>query len=313
MNSQYIWDFWYTWNPVSRIFTIYFLHADKEYVKNDQHHFHSSVGICKTLDWVTFFDYRFNVIQADNKRWDNTSIWTGDTFFYKGKRAVFYTSRDFRQDDAMTQSLGLAYIDGYSDHLGEVLVTGTQIVAPEEAYLKKSDPLEKSIHCWRDPFVFEMDDEIYMLVAAKRNDYPVNHRGCIALMKLKDRDDLSLWDHVGIMLSTDYSEVELPQIYQCSNGKLRVFFNAHSENGEQHFIMSNEFIFQETNSDICFLKDLSIDIFERHKFYGYRIIPENNWSVCAFNKMRGTIELVENLSFLKGLKQVKPTFEEGEK
>lgn len=302
--QQYIWDFWYTWNPTSHIFTVYFLHAEKKHVKNEQHHFHSSVGVCKTLDWVTFFDYHFNVIQASDENWSNTSIWTGDTFFYKGIRVIFYTSRDKDQDDGMTQSIGLAY-----DNDQSIQITNTKIIAPDNFYLSKSDPSEKTIHCWRDPYVFEMNNKIYMLVAAKRKDYPINHRGCIALMKLTDSDDLSSWKHIGIIISTDYAEVELPQIYQDSNGKVRIFFNAHSEDGTQHFVMSNDFIFQEAKSDIHTFQDLALDIFERDKFYGYKIIPENNWSVCAFNKRHGTIEIVENLSFLKEMKQIKPILE----
>lgn len=303
IKGQYIWDFWYTYDAVLRMFTVYFLHADRTFVQEDQHHFHSAVGVCKTINWVDFFDYRLNVLRADQQGWANTSIWTGDAIPYGSRKAIFYTSRDrSAATDGMTQSIGLAY----ANEDNRIEVTPVRIDA-YKGYLLESDPLEDSIHCWRDPFLFEMDHEVYMLVAAKREDHPVNHRGCIALLKLTDKDDLSSWKHLGMIVSTSYSEVELPQIYQAENGKLRIFFNAHSANGS-HFVMTDPFIFDEAQPNAYVDRDICPDFFEHVKYYGFRIIPEQNFAVCGFSRALGCVQIVGNLGFLSGLRSIKPVF-----
>lgn len=304
IDGQYIWDFWYTYMAETRLFTVYFLHADRRFVADNQHHFHSAVGVCKTLDWVNFFDHRLRVLQASDNMWANTSIWTGDAIQRGNDQVVFYTSRDKSEFDGMTQSIGVSY--AYAD--GRLEISPAKITTPPGPYWWESDPLESSIHCWRDPCVFESGGQVYMLVAAKRRGGMVNHRGCIALLKLENRDDLSRWEHIGVIVSTSYAEVELPQIYRDDNGKFRIFFNANSADGSDHYVVTDEFVFGNSDTKVNQLVDISKDIPWHQRYYGFRMIPEHNFAICAFHKAIGRVEVVGNLGFLPGLQSIKPQF-----
>lgn len=294
VKNNYIWDFWYVYDRHNRVFDVYFLHADVRYVPNDQHHFHAMVGRCKTLDWVDFFDIQLGVMCANDSMWANSSIWTGDSLQLGGERVIFYTSRDKDGPDPMRQSIGVAResVDGTVD------VLDYRIEAPTEWYMGQTDSSEDSIHCWRDPYLFGIDGQLYMLVAAKRKDYPINHRGCVALMRLVDSNNLNTWAHVCTLVSTDYAEVELPQIYRTGNGKMRVFFNAHSHDGRQHYGMTTPFIFDGALSETHLERDICAGIPEYTNYYGYRIIPEYNHVICAFNKKFGRIEIIHNVPSL---------------
>lgn len=295
IKNKFIWDFWYLYNEKSKIFDVYFLNSDAIYAKNNQHHFHSIVGKSKTLDWINFFGFSSDFIHADDTLWANTSIWTGDTIKYGNKNAVFFTSRDRNELDGNVQHIGVAIVD--ID--GRVEMTEAKISATDGLYMTETDPKEKTIHCWRDPFIFESHNSVYMLVAAKRKDSPLDKRGCIALMELIDKNDLSKWKHNSTILSTDFSEVELPQIYKTNNESMRIFFNAKRSNGSRHFIMTDEFCFNGSDnfaSNIKLDRDIFLEIYENHKYYGFRVIPENNNIISAFNNKLGCIEIVYNMA-----------------
>lgn len=289
-SGVYIWDFWYLYKKNERIFEVFFLNADRSFVKNKQQHFNSSIGRAKTIDWVDFIDLKKDFFSADKSSWDNTSIWTGDTVVIDDKTYLFYTSRDYKEKDGMVQHIGIATI-----HDEKIVRTGCKISAPPEFYLSESDKKESSIHCWRDPFVFYCNDEIYMLVAAKRKDFPINERGCIALMKLVDRNCISKWEHQRTLVSTNYSEVELPQIYKTESGGMRIFYNAKNRDKKEFFMMTN--IFYELSCENIYAeKDVLSNIFEKKKYYGLRIVPEHNSIICAFNKKSGGVEVVSNIN-----------------
>lgn len=294
IKNQYVWDFWYLFDKKTNLFKVFFLYADMKFVPEDKHHFYAKVGSSKTLDWVDFFDTKLEVLKASPDRWADTSIWTGDAISYKKGFSIFYTSRNSKAKDPMSQSIGIAY-----KTLEKSLeILPTKIEASSDFYLTESDPLEKTIQCWRDPYLFEINDRIYMLIAAKRKNYPLNKRGCVALMGSVDQNDLTQWRHLGPIISTKYSEVELPQIYRTTDGKLRLFFNAQDENKQQYYIMTDPFMFNEHCFEDFRLSDLCETIPESQKYYGYRIVPELGL-ICGFNKLKGGIEIIGNIPSLE--------------
>lgn len=303
--DKYIWDFWYLYDEKNRMFDVFFLNADKIFAKKEQHHFHSVVGRSKTINWVDFFNFEPDYFGPDLELWDNTSIWSGDTIKHREGSIIFYTSRDKDELDGTVQHIGIASIDA----TGKPSRTRAKISAPAEFYLTHTDHDEKSIHCWRDPFIFYLNDSIYMLVAAKRKDFPVNERGCIALMELVDEKDITRWRHKRTIVSTNCAEVELPQIYKTTSRAIRIFFNAKMSDGSKHFFMTNEFFDVNENKEIIRIeKDILEEIYEKDKYYGLRIIPERNNIICAFNQNIGCVEVVFNLSSMDIGKvfQIKP-------
>jgi len=288
INDRYIWDFWYIYE--NNLFSVFFLNCEKKYYFKDEQHSYAVVGEAKTLDFVDFFDVNVDVFHASKDSWDNTSIWTGDTVIIGCEKYLFYTSRDKNELDGSVQHIGVAKINWPSFERLDI-----KISAPKGFYLTYSDPEEDSIQCWRDPFVFFFDGRVYMIVAAKRDNSMVNHRGCLAL--LETDYNLSYFKHIKVLLNTYFSEVELPQIYKTKNGTMRIFFNAKTRDGKNKFIMTKEFS-NIIDDEVSMDQEICTDCFERSKYYGFRIIPERNNIICAFNQEQGFINVFSNIGSL---------------
>jgi len=288
IEGRHIWDFWYIYE--NKLFTVYFLNCDAQYHLNGEQHHRSVIGAAKTLDFVDFFDVNLDVFHASEDSWDNTSIWTGDTVCIYGRKYLFYPSRDKHEADGTIQHIGVA--EWHDDSWKRL---DTKISAPSGWYLSSTDPEESSIHCWRDPFVFFRDGHIYMLVAAKRKTAPANHRGCVALLEVDEH--ISSFRHVRVLLETEYSELELPQIYESSRGGMRVLCNARTSDGGTQFAMTQEF-FNITGDDVHIEKELGHDIYERDKYYGFRVVPECHSIIGAFHEQQGFVQVFSNMRSL---------------
>ncbi len=284
IENRYIWDFWYIRERDG--FSVFFLNCDRKYHRNDQQHHHSVVGRAKTLDFVDFFDVEPDVFHATEDSWDNTSIWTGDTVDIAGERYLFYPSRDRRERDGTVQHIGVAKAVGSSFQRLNIKISATK-----GFYLEHSDPRERSIQCWRDPFVFFLEDRLYILVAAKRDRSPIDHRGCIALLETDSQ--LSDFRHIKVLLDTDFSEVELPQIYRTEKGSLRVFFNAKTAAGRKRFVVTKAF--SSITDEVTVDREICTEDFERDRYYGFRIVPERNGAICAFDEQLGIVQVFSNV------------------
>ena len=224
--SRYVWDFWYYYEEETGLYHVLFLNADRALVPQEQHHFHAEVGYAITEDFIDVEWIDGAVFSADPDGWDNTSIWTGDVVAVPGGYALFYTSRDRRKDDGMTQNIGLAFSQ---DFRRWERVPGVQIEPETRWYEPRSVPGEKTIHAWRDPFPISHGGEHYLLVTAKDNQAPKGRKGCVGLLRGMGHD-LTQWEVLPPLWSPGlHEELEVTQIYREDENRLQLVYGTGAE------------------------------------------------------------------------------------
>lgn len=297
--GRFVWDTWFIRKQDGGI-AIFYLNADKELAKTEQHHFHAVVGLSEFTDKFSEIFESKNVFSADTDAWDNTSIWTGDSIFMNGKYYLFYTSRDKREDDGFTQHIGIAEsIDLHSWKR----IDGFCLSADPEFYETKSRPADSTIHAWRDPFIFQFDGITYMLVAAKIKDLPPDRNGGIALLEMGVT--ITHWKHKKVLYSPQrFGEVELPQIWKDKHHGLHLFFNAHGNYDSEHdkgglYHCSLDSLTSE-NPEIS--RAVSI-ISDENNRYGFRIF--DNATLLYFDAGHGVIRSIEGKILDKDIMSMK--------
>ncbi|MHB1946612.1 MAG: glycoside hydrolase family protein [Gammaproteobacteria bacterium] len=289
IKDKYLWDFWYHYDKNETIFHVLYLNADKKFVEKNQHHFHANVGYATTSDFE-FFDWiSTNIFSVKNDAWNDISIWSGDLIKVNNLYFLFFTFRNLLEDK-LIQHIGLAY----SQNLLEwTRVNNFILSADSKFYENKTIIKEETIQAWRDPFLYMgYDNKLYMLIAAKSKSFPINKKGCIALLRAKNKSLLE-WENLGPIYSPGFfSETELPQIYQDNDGGFRLFFNCwdrydFSNNQEKGGLYelkidSNEISINSKSIATSITKNLL-------GYYGFRLIPELGNVLAAFDVRTGRI------------------------
>ncbi|BBM84352.1 beta-fructosidase [Candidatus Uabimicrobium amorphum] len=280
--SRHVWDFWYTYDEKQKLFHVFYLNAPSQLVADNQHHFSSCVGYATTRDFETMHWKKYDVFCADKKGWDNTSIWTGDIIRIANGFLLFYTSRDQKIHDGLTQQIGMAY----STNIHEWQRVDTLCLQADNTYYEeKSLREEQTIHAWRDPYVFQHNNNTYMLVTAKSKHSALNRKGTVALLRMKD--SLSEWEILPPLYAPNlYSECEVPRIYY-NRDKLYLTFScaakydfssADNKGGLYAVELSN---LTETSTKIaeCILSEKQL--------YAAMILPELQGDIVGFHPKGG--------------------------
>lgn len=232
--SRHVWDFWYHFDPQTKLFHLFYLNADRSLVSSEQHHYAACVGHAITADFVTidWGDERsFDVLKPPPGHWVNTCIWSGDIIKAQNSYLMFYTSRDRHRDDGMTQSLGVAHTTNLFSNQWHFFDTQ---LTPKCFYQTRSIADDLTIHAWRDPFLFRHREsrQIFMLVSAKALSGPTGKRGVVALLQVADdnfaqavRGDNPWQYHLPLLEPGSYSEMEVPQLYQRAEGGYELVFS----------------------------------------------------------------------------------------
>ena len=288
MMDNFIWDFWYYFEAKTSIFHIFYLNAPKELVPQQQHHFYSRVGYGITKDFRSIEYLNFNVLEASQNSWANTSIWTGDIIKIKNGFLLFFTSRNQQQDDGLTQMIGIAYSEKDFNHwrISDIRI------CPNFIYEPKGLPGDTTIHAWRDPFLFRINKAVYMLVSAKSQHSPLGKKGVVGLLKMKD-NHFTEWDYLNpISTPNYYSEMEVPQLYLNHNNQYELIFSCPSKydfnpttnqaGGLQNFTASDWQNF-DTNH-------VKIILPESSRLYACRAIPELEGEIVGFNLDQGNLQ-----------------------
>ncbi|PZV06685.1 MAG: beta-fructosidase [Leptolyngbya sp.] len=232
--SRHVWDFWYYFDPQSKLFHIFYLNADRVLVSSEQHHYAACVGHATTTDFVTIDwgdEGSLDLLKPPPEHWANTCIWSGDIIKTQNSYLMFYTSRDRHQDDSMTQSIGVAYTSDLFSNQWHFFDTQ---IKPKYFYQTRSIADDLTIHAWRDPFLFRhrASRQIFMLASAKALHGPTGKCGVVALLQAADdnfaqaaRGD-STWQYGSPLVEPgNYSEMEVPQLYQQAEGGYELVFS----------------------------------------------------------------------------------------
>ena len=153
---------------------------------------------------------------ASESGWDNTAIWSGDLIRYQNGFAFYYTSRDSRVDQGLTQNIGLAI----SQNLTDWHRIKTFRLQPDRRWYEPSVPQgSQVVHAWRDPFLFRHAHALYMIVAAQSHAQVSAYKGAVGLL-VSPTQSLLQWEALPPLFDPGvFAECEVPQVYH-SNGKI---------------------------------------------------------------------------------------------
>lgn len=291
LDKRYSWDFWYHFDKDSDIFHVFYLNADRSLVPEKKHHFASRVGYAITKDFSDVKWVNHNVFAASDEGWDNTSIWTGDVVKIRNGYMLFYTSRDDGVGDGLTQNIGMAF----SRNLVEWQRVPDFRITPDSTYYEPETVRgDTSIHAWRDAFVFNLNAETYMILAAKAREQPMGRKGAVALLRATDRR-LLRWKALSPMYSPGcYGEIEVPQLYRDTDNGLRLVFSTTSSSdraantggagGFQAVGVSPPKI---SGADPSAATEPEVLLPYSSGIYACRVIPELNGEIVGFDVKRG--------------------------
>lgn len=297
ITDKFIWDFWYCFDKKDKIFHVHFLNTDRKFVKNNLYHQHAKAGYAKTDDFKHFKWIDTAVFTASEDGWDNTSIWSGDLIKVRDLYLLYYTSRKVSEDDGFTQHIGLAVSH---DLLKWTRVKDFILSADHKFYEIKTVAGENTVHAWRDPFLFVgRDGELYMLVAAKDKNSPINRKGAIALLRAKN-GSFTDWESLFPIYSpAAFSEIELPQMYQDERGDLHLCFNAwahydFTDSNEKGGLYNVNIHFNQGRM----VSEMKPSLFTNDftNYYGFRLIPELEKIGCFSIKSGGIYSFHKKIS-----------------
>lgn len=290
--SRYVWDFWYYFDRSTQLYHVFYLNADKGLVSSGTHHHHATIGHGITADFIVMnwgSHTSMDIIKPPDTHWANTSIWSGDIIAIENGFMLFFTSRNQSQDDGMTQNIGVAYSDRLITDRWQVTELRIQ---PGHCYTRKNIPGDLSIHAWRDPFLFQDQGQIYMLVSAKSIDEPLGRNGVVGLLSLQDNDfSRGIWTYLNPIVQPGcYSEMEVPQLYLDARGDYELVFSTWANHD-----------FSKVNQQAGGLQGFSGTGFqsfmgpahrwiaEQAGLYACRVIPELDGEIVGFDIQTGGI------------------------
>lgn len=298
--SRYVWDFWYYFDPDTKLFHVFYLNADEILVPSEKHHHAARVGHAITSDFIRMEwgdDNSRDILKPPKGHWANTSIWTGDIIRIKNGFLMFYTSRDRNQDDGMTQNIGIAYskcLDSDNWKLSK------KRIHPGGPYQRKYLLGDLSTHAWRDPFLFRGEDgQVFMLLSAKSDDSSkIGRNGVVGWLRLKDENfTQGKWEYLDPLspnLSKPgcYSEMEVPQLYKDSQEKYELVFSSHAKEDFSPTTRQAGGLQGLTSPNLSDFRNSSkfhVLMPEKSGLYACRIIPELDGEIVGFDIQEGGI------------------------
>jgi hypothetical protein len=219
MDSKYHeWDCWGIFDPEAGCYHAFRLYAERCHKDAEQHDKYSRLLYTTTQDLTTFGEPARDIINPSPE----SSIWTGCTIRRAdGQYQLFYTERTTHPDYWAGQSIRSAVTSELAAakwRREPMRLTPDSVDADSSRFLRRPGPHDRTVHAWRDPFVFGVDSQVYMLISAKSvRQAATNHpAACIALLQARDQS-LLLWDLVHESLVSGYEELEVPQLYIDTN------------------------------------------------------------------------------------------------
>lgn len=206
------WDCWYLHEPGGP-FHVFMLGCQAQHKAAEKHDEHSELGYCTSTDLKEFSPPQWGILRGHGS---NESIWTGCTVRDGAQYLMFYTVRQHAAGYWAQQVIRLAV----SSDLKQWETVDAFELAPEHLdpegrhFLREPAPKDRTIHAWRDPYVFRHAGRWHMLVSARSASQPARRNACVALL-VADGDcrEAGNWRLKEASLVTGYEELDVPQLF----------------------------------------------------------------------------------------------------
>jgi beta-fructofuranosidase len=170
-------------------------------------------------------------------------------------------------------------------------IPGFRLEPDKRFYEPQSIIGDPSIHAWRDPFLFVIDGDAYMVIAAKDLSHPLGRKGVVGLLKCRGRN-LTEWEALPPLYSPgDYCQVEVPQVLLDGGGTTSLVYSmppesdhAQSTDGVGGFHrVGVSFSNREENHS----RAIEVLLPHENNPYACRIIPELDGLIVGFHLTEG--------------------------
>jgi hypothetical protein len=305
-HERYFWDTWTYLDPDQSRLHAFSLNAPREAYSKGQHHLVSQLahGTGEKLE-----DLRFNnldIVPAPA----NCSIWSGSTVRGPGgDYQIFFTERYSNDSSWAGQRIRRAMSQSLVD-TPSFSVDQDFILTPEQfpEFLAAKRAHDRTVHAWRDPFVFSREGAYYMLLSAKLSDSGDDLPGTVALLRASD-EGLASWALLNSALVSGYEELEVPQVFQDSTDES--IWLVASTWAESDYSQSKELstagqeVVVRTKGTLLGFKASSFEDFllgklsaaqeligPQENLYAAHIVPELNGDVVGFDVTTGERRVV---------------------
>lgn len=199
LKNKYIWDLWFFKDKEDGWFK-YFLESPR--TKNPENrHFHSSIGLAKSQDLINW-KYEGIILSPNQNKWDDTSIWTGSTFYYNNEYYLFYTSRNSKKPNE--QLIGLITSES-PDFKNYKRISDKEPLLRIDSNLYETNSYDGMTH-FRDPYVFQEGSDFYMVFCSRRKDGEIKARGTVGIATSKNLIDWKILEPLSIPKWFDNTE-----------------------------------------------------------------------------------------------------------
>jgi beta-fructofuranosidase len=176
--------------------------------------------------------------------WDDDMLWTMHVCEVNGQFEMYYTGLQ-RRDRGVVSRVGFAE----SINLVDWTKNRKTIypIEPKGIYYETHKTNPRTWLSFRDPFRFEHNGEVYLLVATRTISGPVSRRGCVGLVKITD-DIFELMPP--LLYPMVYDDIECPCVFEL-NGRFYLLGSIR-EDIKVRYWFADEFLgeYHSFNADV---------------------------------------------------------------
>jgi len=204
--------------------------------------------------------------------WDDDMLWTMHVCEVSGKFEMYYTGLQ-RRDRGIVSRVGLAE----SNNLVDWKKNKKDIfpIEPKGVFYEAANTNPRKWLSFRDPFRYEYNNEVYLLVCARTVTGPVSRRGCVGLIKITN-DVIERMPP--LLCPMVYDDIECPCVFEL---------------GGRHYIIGS--IREDIKVRYWFAPDF---LGEYHSFHDDVLLPQGNYA--ARTERDGDHLLVFNFFYTYG-------------
>jgi hypothetical protein len=217
-STQFYWDTWTLCETGTDKLHFFRLNApETDHLKGTNHLVSRLAhGVGTSTDDIEYTSLDIIKPDADSSVWSGCAVRRSD-----GKYLLFYTQRTSVESalgglNWAHQSIRCAVTASpYQadwERVDSMNLTIDSVDPDGIHFLRETRLGDRTIHAWRDPFVFEYGGSSFMLVAAKSLAASGTPGGCVALLRASD-ESLLEWTLLNPALVSGFEELEVPQMY----------------------------------------------------------------------------------------------------
>lgn len=172
---------------------------------------HDYIAHAISKDGISWKRVKNAIFVGHPGEWDDDMLWTMQVSIHRGKFRMYYTGLQ-RKDKGKVQKIGFAESENLLDW-----EKCTDSWLPIESAAPYYETLENNPREWlsfRDPFLYQFEENQYLLMCARASDGPTSRRGCVGVYQLSEEGFLPKKPLVFPMV---YDDIECPCVFQFNN------------------------------------------------------------------------------------------------